>query len=233
MKTPQWLKENIPYIITWGGCLLFAYCLSMVITLPVDFLRILYHKNVISWKIARYINVFLYCFISFFIFRALVQKFIEKKKRKVKDSVLRKYLKLGLRIILLLLLCPYIFWVFKQKDHIGETDFIIVLISISVILPIITCFLIKNRPISTIVSLLLTPIAICIAYYIDICKLPLYTGARAWFPLLAIFVLGFTCPIWIVISIVFGALKNKKNPNESVEVTVKPSGDLSKVKEKN
>ena len=121
-------------------------------------------------------------------------------------AMVRTNLMKTIRILLLVLLLPYVWWILEQ-DRFSPGNLIPAFIIIAVLIPVILARVVAGRARSTAAALLGTPIVLCVVLYL------LSLGDReslAWYPLVAAWILAITAPVWVIVSAVFGAMRDKK-----------------------
>lgn len=116
--------------------------------------------------------------------------------------------------ILLILLVLYA--LFIQREFNESFSVILTLVVISSICPILIGYFIKHKLESTLTSLLITPIFICIIHYIYAYNHPSINW-QSWFIFEAVFLLFIMTPIWFIMSIIFCALKKTGDDEDEEE----------------
>jgi hypothetical protein len=107
------------------------------------------------------------------------------------------------RIALLLCLVPYLIWILGQ-DRFGPRVFFYGLVVLAILVPVIVGRIVASRRASTIASLIIAPILLYLALYIDALG---DHESLMWLPIVAAWVLAITAPVWIVLSIICCSMK--------------------------
>lgn len=122
-----------------------------------------------------------------------------------------------IRIVLLILLLPYVAWILMQ-GRLNPRALLAALFLFAVLVPLILARMVGGRWSSTVTCLIVTPVVLSAALYVSALG---DREALAWFPIVAAWLLAITAPVWIVVSVVFGAMKDKKQ-KESAEPATAP-----------
>ena len=114
-------------------------------------------------------------------------------------------MKRTVRVALLVLLVPYVVWILGQ-DRFHPRSHFAVLVLFSAVVPVACGQFIRGKVGSTIAGLLGSVTVLCLALYIP-AKVTGDGESLAWLPIVAAWALVITAPVWVVMSVALGAMK--------------------------